>query len=60
MPLKMPADPEKEEFGRWSCKLLNEALAAGKLKPGPIRIFPKGLESVLDGFEYMRKGKVCV
>lgn len=56
----MPADPKKEEFGRWSAKLLNEMLAAENLKPGPIKIMPYGLAGVMDGFEYMQNGKVSI
>ena len=57
MPLKMPADLKQEEFGKWSAKLLNEVLASGKLKPGPIKIMPDGLTGIIDGFEYLRSGK---
>lgn len=50
--------PEKYKFGVESAKLLSELLATNKLKPGPIRVLPNGLESIKDGFEYMKSGKV--
>ena len=58
--LKAPANQEAYAFGIRSTKLLSDLLTASKLKPGPIKLFPNGLASVKDGFEYMKSGKVRV
>jgi len=39
-------------------KMITQMLAKKMLKLGAIKIFPKGLASVQDGFEYMMTGKV--
>lgn len=57
IPFKAPAHPDQYDFGVKSAKLLSDLLAAGKLKPGPIKMMPNGLASVKDGFEYMQSGK---
>jgi len=53
-----PAKASHREFGIKASKLLSSLLADGKLKPSKINVFPKGLASVGDGFEYMKSGKV--
>ena len=58
IPFKAPAHPDQYDFGIKSAKLLSDILAAGKLKPGPIKMMTNGLASVKDGFEYMQSGKV--
>lgn len=39
--------------------LISEVLHKHEVKPIPSKLFPHGLESVKDGFEYMQAGKVC-
>lgn len=55
-----PAKASHREFGIKASKLLSSLLADGKLKPSKINVFPKGLASVGDGFEYMKSGKVGI
>ena len=58
--MKAPADPDQYKFGVQSAKLLSDLLAAGKFKHGPIKLMPRGLASVKEGFEYMQNGKVRI
>jgi len=58
IPFTAAADLEQYAFGKKAAKLLTDLLAAGKLRPGPIKLMPKGLASVEEGFEYMLAGKV--
>jgi hypothetical protein len=50
---------EDMAFGTWATDLTSKILAAGKLEPLPVKMMPKGLESVSDGIKYMMEGKVC-
>lgn len=59
MPFKVSADPEQRAFAIRAAKLISDLLAAGKLRPSPVKVLPNGLASVKDGFEYMISGKVC-
>lgn len=59
-PKPLPVVPDTYAFGIRTAKLLSDLLAARKLKPGPIKIFPNGLAGVKDGFEYMKSGKVRI
>lgn len=58
MPIKKAADPEAFERGIKFSDLISEVLALGKIKPQPVKLMPKGLASVKDGFAYMKEGKV--
>ncbi|KAI0312303.1 dehydrogenase, partial [Amylostereum chailletii] len=53
-----PGSPSYLANGPTYAKLISDLLAGGKLKPSPILVMPKGLESVADGFKYMMDGKV--
>ncbi|KAH8108649.1 dehydrogenase [Phellopilus nigrolimitatus] len=57
VPMKLPASPEQHAFARTASEILGAALAAGQVKPGPIKLMPAGLASVCDGLEYLRSGK---
>ena len=46
------------EFGIKLAKLVTEIFASGKFKPGLVKLFPKGLASVKDGFKHMKEGEV--
>ncbi|EJD00001.1 dehydrogenase [Fomitiporia mediterranea MF3/22] len=58
IPIQMPLDIAQYEFGPQATEILTTVLSNGKLKPGPIKVMPKGLESANDGLDYMREGKV--
>ncbi|OCH86705.1 GroES-like protein [Obba rivulosa] len=57
-PFVFPANPEHRKNASMYCKLIEEVVSRFGLKPNPARIFPHGLASIPDGFEYMRSGKV--
>ncbi|KDN36241.1 hypothetical protein RSAG8_11004, partial [Rhizoctonia solani AG-8 WAC10335] len=53
-----PASPhDREHMASWIPKL-EELVAKGKVKPNPVKLWPGGLVSVNDAFQYMRDGKV--
>ncbi|KAI0040741.1 GroES-like protein [Auriscalpium vulgare] len=52
------ATPETRANSIKQGKLLSDILALGKIRPMPTLIFPKGLASVQEGFEFMKAGKV--
>jgi NADPH:quinone reductase-like Zn-dependent oxidoreductase len=56
--INLPGDPSHYADGTKFNKLITRLLAEGKLKPGPIKMFSKGLASVHEGFMYMVSGKV--
>ncbi|KZT12690.1 GroES-like protein [Laetiporus sulphureus 93-53] len=58
IPFHIPAYPEHYRNAVKYSKLISTLLAKSVLKPCTIRVFPHGLESVHDGFEYMKAGKV--
>jgi hypothetical protein len=39
-------------------ELTTELLASGKFTPIPVKLMPKGLESVTEGFQFMKDGNV--
>ncbi|KAH9914755.1 chaperonin 10-like protein [Fomitopsis serialis] len=57
-PFAYPAVEEHRQSAMEYAKLISALLAKGKLKPVPVKVFPNGLQSVHDGFEYMGAGKV--
>lgn len=57
-PFDFPANPEHRKNAAVYCKLIEGVVAKSGLKPNPTRMFPHGLASIPDGFEYMRAGKV--
>jgi len=58
VPRSIDAKPEHYEFGVKASALLNELLAKKKLLPSRTKIFPHGLASIKEGFQYMMDGKV--
>ncbi|CAE6502755.1 unnamed protein product [Rhizoctonia solani] len=53
-----PASPhDREHMASWIPKI-EELVASSKVKPNPVKLWPGGLASVNDGFQYMRDGKV--
>jgi hypothetical protein len=58
LPVPGNPTPNDKEFGRWAADLTSKLLATGKLVTLPIKLMPKGLESVSEGFKYMKEGKV--
>ncbi|KAI0057242.1 dehydrogenase [Artomyces pyxidatus] len=57
-PQKNTATPEQKVWGKKVAKLLEGILEQGHIKPNPVYLLPNGLESVADGFQYMKEGKV--
>ncbi|EMD35666.1 hypothetical protein CERSUDRAFT_157554 [Gelatoporia subvermispora B] len=57
-PFVFPADQEHRKNAPVYCRLIQEVITCFGLKATPVRIFPYGLASVSDGFEYMRSGKL--
>jgi hypothetical protein len=54
-----PVRPTEDiAFGMWASDLTTKVLATGTFVPLPVKIMPKGLESVSDGLKYMMEGKV--
>ncbi|KAF5349762.1 hypothetical protein D9758_010175 [Tetrapyrgos nigripes] len=49
---------EMNDFANKSSKLISKLLAAGKLTPAPVKVWPNGLAGVPEGLEYMKSGKV--
>jgi hypothetical protein len=47
-------------FGTWAADLISKVLATGQFVPLPVKLMPKGLESVTEGFQYMREGKASI
>lgn len=54
----IPRNREHYEIGVKYAQLVSEILAKYPIKPVPIKLYAHGLASVVDGFEYMRAGKV--
>ncbi|CAE6502805.1 unnamed protein product [Rhizoctonia solani] len=53
-----PASPhDRQHMASWMPKI-EELIASGNVKPNPVKLWPGGLASVNDGFQYMRDGKV--
>jgi hypothetical protein len=50
--------PVGKELAAYVTELVTKLVAAGSLTPLPVKLMPKGLESVAEGFEYMKQGKV--
>ncbi|CAE6428227.1 unnamed protein product [Rhizoctonia solani] len=48
---------DREHMVAWLPKL-EQLVTTGSLQPNPVKLWPGGLASVNDGFEYMRDGKV--
>ncbi|KAI0322794.1 dehydrogenase [Amylostereum chailletii] len=57
-PAKNVGTPEQKAEGLRFAKLLTDILALGEVRPNPVKILPKGLASVPEGFELHRTGKV--
>ena len=57
VPLVTPPRPDLYANGLRYTELITNLLRDGKLKTTPVKLFP-GLESVEEGVEYMRAGKV--
>ncbi|KAI0051438.1 dehydrogenase [Auriscalpium vulgare] len=57
-PFNHVSTPDVKERVRGYVKVLESIIASGKVKPNPTLVFPKGLASVADGFEFMKAGKV--
>lgn len=62
-PYKFPKEynprAEDKAFGDWATNLISEVLKTGKIVPLPVKLYPNGLESVLEGLKDMQEGKVC-
>lgn len=52
------ATPESVEYGKKTVKLVENIIAAGKVRPNPILNWPTGLSGVPDGLQYAKEGKV--
>jgi hypothetical protein len=53
-----PVRPAEDiAFGTWAAELISKILATGQFVPLPVKLIPKGLEGVKEGFQYMREGK---
>ncbi|PCH33721.1 dehydrogenase [Wolfiporia cocos MD-104 SS10] len=57
-PFVFPASEEHHKNAGQYAKLIAEVIAKIPIKSIPVNIFPNGLLSVADGFEYMKAGKV--
>ncbi|KAJ7157752.1 chaperonin 10-like protein, partial [Mycena filopes] len=49
---------EHHENAKSYCKLISEVLSSGKIKPVPVRLYPHGIASVIEGLKDMKAGKV--
>jgi len=58
LPFPFPGNLEHAKNAVDYCKMISNLLAQEKLKLNPIKLFPYGLQSVADGYKYMRLGKV--
>ncbi|KAK7035348.1 hypothetical protein VNI00_011879 [Paramarasmius palmivorus] len=56
-PFPSPVDMEMVRKARHYCKLISQLLSEGKVKLGPVKLFPNGLVGVADGMDYARLGK---
>jgi hypothetical protein len=52
--------PVGKELATYIAELVTKLVAAGRLTPLSVKLMPKGLESVEEGFEYMKQGKVSL
>ncbi|KAA1477028.1 GroES-like protein [Dentipellis sp. KUC8613] len=57
-PFQYTEDPHLTQLGKNFAKLLEGILAKYDIKPNPLLVFPNGLASVADGFQFMIDGKV--
>ncbi|KAK7035347.1 hypothetical protein VNI00_011878 [Paramarasmius palmivorus] len=57
-PFPSKADTVAAQKAREFAQLTSRLLAEGKIRLGPIKVFPDGLAGVADGMEYARMGKV--
>ncbi|KAF5334849.1 hypothetical protein D9758_014284 [Tetrapyrgos nigripes] len=57
-PIGSEAKPERAEFSKKYSKIFERFVAEGQIVPAPIKLFPKGLADVQEGFEYFKSGKV--
>lgn len=53
-----PAKPEDYQFGIKFWALAQELLASGKIKPHPHRVWPGGLEGILEGLKALEEKNV--
>lgn len=58
VPFMYPAKQDHYDNAVKYAALISEVLHKHEVKPIPSKLFPHGLESVKDGFEYMQAGKV--
>lgn len=57
-PFKVAANMDLARCAHKYSRLISRLLFEGKIRLGPVRIFPNGLLGVVDGMEYSRLGKV--
>jgi len=57
-PQNIKANPKDHEFAIKAYKLIADLLANGKMKPNPVKKYPKGLASVEQGFQDAENGKI--
>ncbi|KAJ3490197.1 hypothetical protein NLJ89_g11455 [Agrocybe chaxingu] len=58
LPMKIKGNPEHYENAVKYNAMISEILARKMLKFGAVKVFPKGLASVEEGFAYMKTGKI--
>lgn len=59
LPIKLAAIPENYENAVKFAVMVSEVLARYPIIPVPVKLYPRGLADVAEGFEYMKAGKVC-
>ncbi|KAF5349761.1 hypothetical protein D9758_010176 [Tetrapyrgos nigripes] len=57
-PFEYTPKPGMADFADKSSKMIARLLREGKLTPAPIKVYPDGLASFKEGFEYMKSGQV--
>jgi hypothetical protein len=58
VPYKAALDEAQFKHSKDAQAILQKALLSGKYQPGPIKVLPNGLNSVAEGFELHKTGKV--
>lgn len=52
-----PAIPEDRHHMAQFLKKIPELVKSGAVKPNPVKLWPGGLESVKEGFNYLKEGR---
>ncbi|KAF5348206.1 hypothetical protein D9758_014643 [Tetrapyrgos nigripes] len=57
-PIAYEPDPRQVEIGKRICQMVTVLLADQQIQLGPVKIIPRGLVGVAEGFEFMKRGAV--